>query len=333
MKKMNISIILRSLALAVPVLCASCGGGSTPAAESVLYESPAPEFCADSAYSYVAAQCAFGPRVMNSDAHDKCGDYIASKFESFGAVVSSQYATLHLYDGTPVKARNIIASYNPEAAKRVMVCAHWDSRPWADHDRNPENHRTPIDGANDGASGVGVMLEMARLMQQHPTQVGVDFICFDAEDSGLPAWESGYEESDTTWCLGSRHWARVASTTGYKARYGILLDMVGGNNTVFYKEGFSMNYAPQIVDKVWAAAYRIGNNEHFEGDMGGYITDDHLPVCEIARIPCIDLIGSDRISHGFCATWHTVNDNIRYISKKTLKAAGQTVLEVLYCEK
>jgi hypothetical protein len=319
-------------AVAAAALFSSCGGGNQPAVESAPYESPAPEFSADSAYRYVAEQCEFGPRTMNSEAHDKCGDYIAAKFESFGATVKSQYADLMLYDGTPVKARNIMASYNPDKQKRILICAHWDSRPWADHDRNQENHRKPIDGANDGASGVGVMLEMARLIQLKSPNVGVDFVCFDAEDSGLPEWEGESAESDTTWCLGSRYWAKQAKASGYTARYGILLDMVGGNNTVFYKEGFSMHWAPTVVDKVWAAAYRIGMNDYFVNDTGGYITDDHGPVSQIARIPCIDLIGSDRISHGFCATWHTMNDNIKNINKNVLKAAGQTVAEVIYCE-
>jgi hypothetical protein len=158
---------------------------------------------------------------------------------------------------------------------------------------------------------------------------------------GSPRHYTGKEREDT-WCLGSQYWAKeYAKTIATQSpnnpiqpiiHYGILLDMVGGRNTVFYKEGFSMHWAPTVVDKVWSAAHRIGMNEYFVNTDGGYITDDHGPVNEIARIPCIDLIGSDRISHGFCATWHTVNDNIKNIDKNVLKAAGQTVMDVVYSE-
>ena len=326
--------ILKMMAVGATALLSACGGSGAnqQAAEEKPYESPAPEFSADSAFSYVAAQCAFGPRTMNSEGHDACGDYLAAKFESFGASVQNQYADLALYDGTPIKVRNIIASYNQDSPRRILICAHWDTRPWADHDRNEANHKTPIDGANDGASGVGEMLEIARQIQQKTPAVGVDLICFDAEDSGVAEWDTYDGSSDETWCIGSRYWATQARSQGYSARFGILLDMVGGINTLFHYEGFSMDYAPQIVDKVWAAAHRIGMGEYFLTQPGGYITDDHRPVNEIARIPCIDIIGGDRIDRGFCSTWHTMNDNIKHIDKSLLKAAGQTVLEVIYTE-
>lgn len=291
-----------------------------------------PEFCEDSAYAYIEAQCAFGPRIMNSEAHEKCADYLARKFESFGAEVTEQYTDLKLYDGTKVKARNIIATYNGISGARILLCAHWDSRPWADDDPNPDNHRTPIDGANDGASGVGVLLEIARQIQMNNLEIGIDLICFDAEDSGLPQWAEDGGDSEHTWCLGSQHWAQNPHIPRYRARYGILLDMVGGNNTWFRKEGFSMYYAPSVVDKVWSAAQRLGYSNYFVNEEGGYITDDHLPLNR-AAIPCINIIGSDVQDGGFCSTWHTVNDNLKNINKQTLKAVGQTVLEVIYNEK
>ncbi len=316
------------------LLLSACGGGQPQEKKApVAYQSPAPTFNADSAYHYVAAQCAFGPRTMNSAAHKSCGDYLAEKFASYGLTVDNQYADTKLYDGTPIRLRNIIASFRPEQEQRIMICAHWDSRPWADEDRDPQHHHTAIDGANDGASGVGVMLEIARQLQQKAPVVGVDLICFDAEDSGVAAWDDYAGDSDQTWCIGSRHWARQIRGKGYRARFGILLDMVGGNNTVFRKEGFSLAYAPDVVDKVWAAAYRIGQTEYFRNETGGYITDDHRQVNETARIPCIDIIGTDIIAGGFPTTWHTMNDNIKHINRNVLKAAGQTVLEVIYCEK
>jgi Zn-dependent M28 family amino/carboxypeptidase len=293
------------------------------------YVSPAPIFCEDSAYAYVAEQCAFGPRVMNSAAHDSCGEYIAQKFKSFGAVVYDQYADSKLYTGTPIKMRNIIASYNPEAPARILIAGHWDSRQWADNDPDEANHNTPIDGANDGGSSIGVMLEIARQLQlandSNQVKIGVDFICWDAEDSG----GSG---SESSWCLGSQYWSGVRHIDGYTARYGINLDMVGGSNTVFYREQYSMKYAPSVVDKVWGAAQRIGYEKYFSyDDEGGYITDDHLQVNR-GGIPCIDVIGTDTERNGFPRTWHTLDDNIKHINKETLKAVGQTMLEVIWTE-
>ena len=295
------------------------------------YVSPASAFCEDSAYAYVADQCAFGPRVMNSAAHDSCGEYIAQTFKRFGAVVYDQYADSKLYDGTPIKMRNIIASYNPDAPARILIAGHWDSRQWADNDPDKANHNTPIDGANDGGSSIGVMLELARQLQlandSNQVKIGVDFICWDAEDSGESA-----NNNPNSWCLGSQYWSGIRHIQGYTARYGINLDMVGGNNTVFYREQYSMKYAPTVVDKVWGAAQRIGYGKFFSyDDEGGYITDDHLQVNQ-GGIPCIDIIGSDTEDDGFPSTWHTLDDNIKHINKETLKAVGQTMLEVIWTE-
>ena len=297
--------------------------------EGADYVSPAPAFCEDSAYTYVAEQCAFGPRVMNSAAHDSCGEYIAQKFKSFGAVVYDQYADSKLYDGTPIKMRNIIASYNPEASVRILIAGHWDSRQWADNDPDEANHNTPIDGANDGGSCIGVMLEIARQLQlandSNQVKIGVDLICWDAEDSGNGG-------SESSWCLGSQYWSGIRHIEGYTARYGINLDMVGGDNTIFYREQYSMSYAPTVVDKVWGAAQRIGYGKYFSYENeGGHITDDHLQVNR-GGIPCIDVIGSDTETGGFPRTWHTLDDNIKHISKETLKAVGQTMLEIIWTE-
>ena len=268
---------------------------------------------------------------MNSAAHDSCAIYIANQFQQFGASVINQDAEGTLYDGTKVRMRNIIASYGLDNPVRIIVCSHWDSRPWADHDKSAENHRTPIDGANDGASGVGAMLEMARQIQQKMPAVGVDFICFDAEDCGTPEWDDNGEDHSYTWCLGSQYWAGKHHVDGYTARYGILLDMIGGSNCVFEKEAYSMAYAPSIVDKVWSKAIRLGYGDLFKNTNGGGITDDHVQV-NMSGIPCIDIIARDADENSFCKTWHTMNDNVGNINKQTLKAVGQTVLEVIYTE-
>lgn len=311
----------------------ACGNRTSSRSQDAdtIAMAPAPEFNADSAYAFTAAQCAFGPRVPNTEAHKLCGNYIAEKFRSYGALVTDQYADLTAFDGTVLKARNIIASYNPDAEARLLICGHWDSRPWADNDPDSANWHKPVLAANDAASDVAVMLEMARLIAQNPLKIGIDFICFDAEDYGAPQWINSNEEND--WCLGSQYWAENPHKFGYKARFGILMDMVGGQGSTFSKELFSKEYAAQVVDIVWNTATQIGYGNYFLNRDGGYITDDHLPVNRIAKIPCIDIIPyfSDGPS-GFGPTWHTVNDDMEHIDKNVLKAVGQTVLQVIYNE-
>ena len=292
-----------------------------------------PAFNADSAYIYLQEQCDFGPRTMNSTAHDKCEKWIIQKFEQYGCKVTTQKATLNGYDGTPLRSTNIIASYNPEATTRIMFCAHWDCRPWADNDPDSTNWHKPIVAANDAASGVGVMIELARILKGSGLELGVDFICFDAEDYGTPQWFEGEDPGDT-WALGAQYFANNLPE-GYAPRYGILLDMVGGVGAKFYREGMSMQYAPAIVKKVWNAARQVGYGSYFPKDDGGMITDDHIPVNQTANIPCIDVIPyyPDCAQSSFGPTWHTIADNMDNIDKNTLKAVGQTMVQVLFTEK
>lgn len=292
-----------------------------------------PDFNADSAYIYLQEQCDFGPRTMNSTAHDKCEKWIIQKFEQYGCKVTTQKATLNGYDGTPLRSTNIMASYNPKATTRIMFCAHWDCRPWADNDPDSTNWHKPIIAANDAASGVGVMIELARILKGSGLELGVDFICFDAEDYGTPQWFEGEDPGDT-WALGAQYFANNLPE-GYAPRYGILLDMVGGVGAKFYREGMSMQYAPAIVKKVWNAAHQVGYGSYFPKDDGGMITDDHIPVNQTANIPCIDVIPyyPDCAQSSFGPTWHTIADNMDNIDKNTLKAVGQTMVQVLFTEK
>lgn len=290
-----------------------------------------PTFCADSAYAYVARQTDFGPRVPNSAAHRKCGDYLAAQLQAFGAQVHSQEAELVAYDGTVLKGRNLIGVYRPECKKRVMLCAHWDSRPYAD-ESDEAHHRTPIDGANDGASGVGVLLEIARQLQAQPTEIGIDIVFFDAEDYGTPSFYNGPHREDT-WCLGSQYWGRRPHVADYKARFAILLDMVGGKNATFHYEGYTQRTASKAMKKIWETAHRIGYGQYFVQSDGGEVTDDHVYVNSLRQIPCVDIIDfNPNTETGFNTTWHTLNDGIRHIEKATLQAVGQTVMTVIYNE-
>ena len=298
-----------------------------------------PSFNADSAYAFTKAQCDFGPRDMNSRGHDLCGEWIVSKFKEYGCKVTTQTATLAGYDGTKLRSRNIMASINPEATTRILLCAHWDSRPWADNDPDSANWRKPILAANDAASGVAVMLELARIIGRSKDekafnkQLGIDFVCFDAEDWGTPQWADVADNADS-WALGAQYWSK-SLPQGYEARYGILLDMVGGVGAKFYREGMSMQYAPEIVKKVWRAAREVGFGSYFPKEDGGVITDDHVPVNQFAKIPTIDIIPyyADCQQSSFGPTWHTLADNMENIDKNTLKAVGQTLLQVLFTEK
>ena len=291
-----------------------------------------PAFQADSAYRYIETQAAFGPRVPNTAAHRACGDYLASQLERFGAKVYNQYADLMAYDNTLLKARNIIGAYLPESRKRVMLCAHWDSRPYADYDPDPKKHHTPILGVNDGASGVGVLLEVARQLQQQAPTIGIDIIFFDAEDYGTPTFYRGPYKEDT-WCLGSQYWGRMPHVDNYNARFGILLDMVGGRGATFYQELFTKRTASKEMKKIWDAAHRLGYGAFFPKKEGTEVTDDHVYVFNLRQIPCVDIINYDpKGDTGFGDFWHTTSDTMEQIDKATLQAVGQTLLQVIYNE-
>lgn len=301
---------------------------TTPVSQNAV-----PQFDADSSFLYVKSQCDFGPRVPNTKAHDACADYLVVQMERFGAKVIRQTADLRGYDGTTLKATNIIASYRPEQAERVLLCAHWDCRPWSDQDANPANHHKPVMGANDAASGVGVLMEIGRQLQKQQPAVGVDIIFLDAEDYGTPEFYSGPKDEDS-WCLGTQYWAKNPHVKGYKARFGVLLDMVGAPGAVFYKEQGSLNYAPRVVEKIWSKAREYGFSGYFIDGAGGAITDDHLYINRLAGIPCVDIIHFDPHSrNGFGDYWHTTNDTMQNVDKHTLQAVGQTVLGVLFDEK
>lgn len=297
-----------------------------------------PAFNADSAFAYCGEQCAFGPRTMNSEAHDKCGNWIVAKFKQYGCKVTTQSVDLKGYDGTILKSKNIIASVNPQATTRILICAHWDSRPWADNDPDITNHHKPVMAANDGASGVAVMMELARLLnnknakQTISTNLGIDFVCFDAEDWGTPQW-SNQQDNEDSWALGAQYFSKNLPK-GYEARYGILLDMVGGEGAQFYQEMMSKQYAPEIVKKVWKASRQCGYGSFFPKSDGGAITDDHIPVNRDAHIPTIDIIpyypNCEQSSFG--PTWHTVSDDMSHLDKNVLKAVGQTLIQVIFTE-
>jgi Zn-dependent M28 family amino/carboxypeptidase len=298
---------------------------STPKSESTtpkteVYKQVSPNFNADSAYYFVQKQVEFGPRVTNSEAAKKCGDWMVKELKQYTDNVIEQKTVITTFDGKKLNVRNIIAEINPKASKRILLSAHWDSRDRADKDNVDVNKA--ILGANDGGSGVGVLLELARIIKAHPVDVGIDIVLFDAEDLG--------NNQPNTYCLGSQYWAANLHRPGYKANFGINLDMVGAGNAFFGWEGNSFQYAKPILEKVWGTAHNLGNGKYFSYTQVGGIDDDHLYVNR-AGIPTIDLIHFDAQGN-FPEHHHTHRDNMSVIDRTTLKAVGQTLLEVIYTD-
>jgi glutaminyl-peptide cyclotransferase len=294
-----------------------------------------PDFNSDSAYFFVKKQVDFGPRVPNTAAHQKTSEYLINTLKKYGATITTQDFTALNYEGKQLQLKNIIASYSPEKQKRILLAAHWDTRPFADKDKEKPN--APMDGANDGASGVGILLEIARLIHSKSApEVGIDIILFDGEDWGEKIGEqskqkppAGYEE---WWCLGSQYWAHHKHKPNYSAYYGILLDMVGAKDSKFYREGTSVEFAPSIVDKVWNQAIKLGYSNIFINQVPGSVTDDHLFVNEMAKIPMIDIIHYDPVDGFFGNYHHSTKDNMSLIDKGVLEVVGKTVLNVVYYE-
>lgn len=313
------------------IACSSSSSKKNDDASALTYTSKA-DFSADSAYEYVKKQVSFGPRVPGTAAHTKCANYIAGEFNRHGAdTVIVQNALVTAFTGEQLPISNILAQFNKSAKKRVLIAAHYDTRPWADQEANAELRENPIDGANDGASGIGVILELARNMGMKKPEIGVDLLAVDAEDYGESStW--GYEE--LTWCLGTQYWTKhMPYNATNKPVYGIVLDMVGGRDARFHREFHSNKYAPHIVDKVWGTAASSPYASRFINETGGALIDDHVFI-NSAGIPCIDIVECNNVvTRSFPPTWHTTSDNMKNIDRESLKAAGQIVLDVLYNEK
>ena len=319
------------------VSCGGNGGNQSQASDNRKQHVTVPDFNGDSAYYFVQKQTKFGPRVPQSAAHQQCAEWMVKTLNGYADKVYEQDFKTRIYDGTVYNGKNIIATFNPDAKKRIVVSAHWDSRPYADNDPDEKNWHTPIDGANDGASGCGVMMEMARLMKSNRINdnLGVDFIFFDLEDFGTPKWANEELHNDFSWGLGSQYWAQNPHIFGYAAYYGILLDMVGASDPRFPKEYYSLHDAEWVVNKVWRIARDMGYGDYFKDELGDPINDDHVYVTHYADIPTIDiihLVGDEDRTSCFFPYWHTINDNLQHIDKNTLQIVGNVVMNVVYNE-
>jgi len=325
--------LLPILLITALVSCNSCGDDVTPPTPDTLPPPPprvqAPAFSPDSAYAFIQAQVDLGPRVPGTEAHEKCADMLKKKLGVYLDTVTVQEGTVTTYDGKQLRIKNIMGSYKPERKDRVLLFAHWDTRHIADRDSVDKNK--PFDGANDGGSGVGVLLEVARVLQQQDPNIGVDILFLDAEDYGQPSDVKDGEEKNDTWCLGAQYWASH-KPPGYSPRWGILLDMVGAKDPMFPREGTSMEYAPALVDKVWQSAAQLGYGSIFLNDPTPPTVDDHYYINGVAQIPSIDIVHYDPIKRDYFAHHHRHSDNMENIDKNTLNAVGRVLLDVVYNE-
>lgn len=280
------------------------------------------------AYDYIDKQVSFGPRMPSSKGHEACAQWILTTLASYTDTSYFQYFDATTYDGKKHKGKNIIGKINPKNPNRILLCAHWDTRPIADHD--PKNPTEPILGANDAGSGVGVILALLKNIKEKPIVLGIDIVFFDLEDYGQPE-NSGLPPMEKSWCLGSQYWAQNTQHSALP-KWGILLDMVGGKDATFLKEETSMNYAGQLLNRVWVNGQKLGYEKHFLSEPMGAITDDHLYVNTLAGIPTIDIIHYKLHNGGFADYWHTHDDNMASVDKSTLKAVGRTLLYTMYEE-
>lgn len=283
----------------LPIL--SCGGGP-------------PQFDGEAAYRHLVAQCELGPRNPGSEGHERTIEYLTTHLERCAHTVSCQdfNFTDEKLDST-FKLTNILASFYPKEPGRILLCAHWDTRPKADREEEPAKRERPILGANDGASGVAVLLELASILRLRKPNYGVDIALFDGEDYG----EEGHLDY---YLLGSTHFAQNLGRTKYI--YGILLDMVGDKDLAIKIEGHSLHYAPLLVQLIWSKARELGLEEFCAG-LGPTVLDDHVPL-NFAGIPTVDLIDFDY------PYWHTLEDTPDKCSSASLKAIGDLLVALIY---
>jgi hypothetical protein len=313
------------------ILTKSYASSSDTLISKHIYPQPIAYFNADSAYFFIEQQVNFGPRVPNTTAHKACKVYLKQQLEEYADRVNIQEFQATAFNGAHLQLYNIIGSFNTTCKKRVLLAAHWDTRPFADKDSTSK--QIPILGANDGASGVGILLEIARIINLISIKdIGIDIIFFDGEDYGAP---EGYQKKIPNraafWCLGSQFWIQHLHEASYTAEYGILLDMVGSSHATFYQDVWSIYYANEHVSRIWNVAHGLGHGRYFINQYSGqHILDDHYFINKHTHIPTINIIDHRPVpEHCFHYYHHTHADNLELIDKQTLQAVGETVLQAI----
>lgn len=278
-----------------------------------------PEFDGESAFAYLTRQTDFGPRAPGTAAHSQCLLFLTTEMQKFAEAVNKQEFSHKGHEGKNILMTNVISSFNLKATTRILLLAHWDSRPFCDEDPDPRNHDKPVLGANDGASGIAVLLEIARHLKQQPPAVGIDVLFTDGEDYGKRGDNNNY-------LLGARYFAKNISPD-FKPAFGILIDMIGDAQLEIPKDQYSIRYAPEIVDLIWSKARELGVYQ-FSERLQGYVMDDHLPLNEIGikTVDLIDFAYPDESNR----YWHTVEDTPDKCSPGSLEAVGKVLLDIIY---
>jgi len=271
------------------------------------------EFDGEAALSYVAQQLAFGPRIPNTDPHRQAGDWILAQLRSRAESVEVQAFSHVTVDGDTLRLRNFIARFRPSVRERILLLAHWDTRPHADRSANPADQRRPMPGANDGASGVAVLLGVADALKRNAPALGVDLLFVDGEDYG----DFGVNKDVL---LGARHYAANAGSA--RPLFAVLFDMIGDVDLQIPQEAYSAQRAPEVVDRVWSKAAELGYGRVFRPTVSGAVTDDHVPLLD-AGFRAIDVIDFD-YPH-----WHTTEDTLDKVSARSLKAVGDVAVALL----
>lgn len=312
-------IAKRVASAALLAVVIGCGARPAPAppAKSALLSAretkssvPAEEFEPDSAWTALTVQLAFGPRVPGTDAHRACAAWLAARLAACGAKVERDAFTYRDPAGSDWPLENILGRFGPEGGARLLLVAHWDTRPWADEDADPARRLQSFPGANDGASGVAVLLELARVFSRCSPPRGVDVLFADGEDLGRPENPEGF-------CRGTRRFAERG--VGSYER-GIVLDMVGDIDLGIPIEQNSFRLAPEVVDWVWERGRRLAP-EVFAAQIGPHVIDDHIPLIE-AGLPTVDIIDFDY------PYWHTAGDDVSRVSAASLGSVGRVVLSL-----
>jgi hypothetical protein len=298
--------ILHNLLILLLAACQARAGGGTAKGPR--------EFSGQMAFTYIEQQMAFGPRIPNTPGHDKMGDWLAAQLRQRADTVIVQLFTPKTSKGVTLRLRNFFARFRPQASDRVLFLAHWDTRPKADKSANLGQQQLPVPGANDGASGVAVLLGVADALKARAPGIGVDLLFVDGEDYG------DFNDSTET-LLGARYFA-AHLPTGYTPLFAVLFDMVGDKDLQFLQEGFSMSKAPEVVQRVWQVANQLGYGQVFAPRAGEALIDDHVPLQQ-AGIHVIDVIDFTFPYH------HTTEDTIDKVSAESLQIVGDVAVALV----
>jgi len=300
------------------------------------FRGPRTSFSGESTLRYVKAQLDFGPRVPGTPGHRRTGDWIVAEMKKRSDSVVVQAFPHVTATGETLPLRNILARINPAAPQRVLYVTHWDTRPTADDDPNLGNKRLPIPGANDGASGVALLMGIADALKKTPSIYGVDLLFVDGEDYGS---FDGYNPDSAltkSWdvLIGSTYFANHLPSPDYRPIFGVLFDMIGDKDLQIYQESNSVNAAPEVVSRVWQTAADLGYSNDFIAQNNQAITDDHVPLLK-RGLRVIDVIDIDYCTQGTdCGgtprnLHHTMQDTFDKVSARSLQIVGDVAVTLV----